>query len=322
MTLSNSGSVRTEARISIGREAEFAATGRSGTQSLGKIFLRPSGARHHGHVGWAFSLPGGGYLTGGVEMPNMSLRLWQSPAKMGFWSLLVENAESAMSAPPHWERWNSRYDLYKDLPVETPDTRAALREVKRVRSKYWRLIGQNCMDATYEVLTAFGVSGLPIPTLVWGPIQFFNDIDAPAKVVKEPIADIDITLYGGRDLSDKRYSILDNFGCPDLSEDDWENTAKSAVVRSGYIALYKEKRYRGKHLKLSPGRCMNFESRDGHFETRSIWVCERDFDPEMVALNPVVVKKTGLPSGPQKSSSPDMPHSIRGRGLRPRIDFS
>jgi len=297
-------------------KSDLAATG------CAKVYLRPSGARHHGHVGWAFSFPGGGYLTGGVEMPNMSLRLWQSPPKMGFWSLVVENPEAAMTGPPHWERWNSRYDLYKELPVEVSNAPAAMREVKRVASKYWRLIGQNCMDATYEVLRAFGAEGLPKPSMVWGPIRFFNDIEAPAKVIKAPIADIDITLYAGLDLSDKRYSILDNFGCPDLSNDEWENTARSVVVRSGYLALYKDTCFRGRYLKLSPGMSMNLADSEGEVKGQSIWACDGDFDPEMVAANPVVVRRTGLPSGPQRSSSPDMPHSIRGRGLRPRIEFA
>lgn len=284
------------------------------------VFLRPSGARHHGHVGWAFSLPGGGSLAGGVEMPNMSLRLWQAPSRMGFWSLLVEDAEGAMTAPPNWRQWNSRYDLYKEIPVEAPDIRKALREVKKVSNTTWRLIGQNCMNATFQILSAYGAPDLPTPSFVWGPIRFFNDIDVPVKVIKEPIAVVDATMYAGRDLSDKRYAVVDNGGCPDLSTKEWENTARSIVVRAGYLAIYSEPGYRGKILKIAPKTALNLGEPGDEFRVCSYWACEDDFDPEKIAEHPYALRHTGLQSGPAPASSPSMPHSLRGGRLIPRIE--
>lgn len=276
--------------------------------AAGYLFLRPSGARYHGHVGWGFDLADGGALVGGVEMPHQPFQLWKNPARMGFWALRVGDPLQTMSGPPHWREWETRYDLVKRIDVERPNEREAMRRLHRIRTRPWLLFGRNCMDDAHAILVEFGARHLPRPSLDWGPIRFFNDVRAPAAALMNPVAPVDATLYAGSGLGGKRFSVLSAGGEPRF-DDHWTAGVRSVVVRAGYLDLYPEPEYTGVPIRLGPGDLLS--AREG-YRVRSIVAGPR---PTTTSLRDLV--KFSLPSGPQRWTSPDMPHSWSGRGTVP-----
>ncbi|MFN8445229.1 MAG: hypothetical protein U0175_30855 [Caldilineaceae bacterium] len=130
------------------------------------VFVRRSAAYHIGHVGWAFAQGEGIFSVGSVE--NHHGGLITDASHMGFWRLTTDNPIA-----PMFER---HYDEVKIIEVEQADPFTAQGVVNWVSKQAYEAIGRNCMDDTYDVLQAYGVSNLPLPVRHWEPNYWFDAI--------------------------------------------------------------------------------------------------------------------------------------------------
>ena len=130
------------------------------------VFVRRTGARGLGHVGWAFDCADGSFNVGSVENPLHHLRT--QPRDDGFWALRPRDPIQPMRL--------RRYTDFKVIPIEHADVARAWRTVAWVSSRPYDVIGHNCMDATYDVLRAYGLEDLPIPADHWEPNHWFDHV--------------------------------------------------------------------------------------------------------------------------------------------------
>lgn len=130
------------------------------------IFVRRSGAYGIGHVGWAFTIDNHIFNAGSVE--NHSGGLVTPPDQMGFWTLETNDPIKPMRL--------RRYDEFKVLDVRSANPDYAQRVVAWVHKQAYEAIGRNCMDDTYDVLRAYGIDHLPVPSHIWEPNHWFNHI--------------------------------------------------------------------------------------------------------------------------------------------------
>ena len=137
-------------------------------QAKAVVFLRRSGADGIGHVGWAFDNGDGTFTTGSIENPRHWLRT--SPHEMGFWAVCARDPIIPMR--------DRRYNEFKVINLGQGDLNAATRVVKWVSQQPYAVVGHNCMNATYDVLRAYGVERLPVPAHHWEPNHWFDRVQA------------------------------------------------------------------------------------------------------------------------------------------------
>lgn len=130
------------------------------------IFLRRHAAHGIGHVGWAFLEEKDTFNAGAIENPLGTLRTL--PANMGFWTKRTRNPIKPMRT--------RRYDEFKVIELAQADPAYARRVVAWVRQQPYEIVHQNCMDATYDVLRAYGLTNLPVPAHHWEPNHWFDSI--------------------------------------------------------------------------------------------------------------------------------------------------
>ncbi|KPV52404.1 hypothetical protein SE17_15710 [Kouleothrix aurantiaca] len=144
------------------------------------VFVRRSGARGLGHAGWAFDCGDGSFCVGSVENPLHHLRT--PPRSDGFWALRTRDPIQPMR--------QRHYTDFKVISLAEADIARAWRTVAWVSSQPYEVFGHNCMDATYDVLRAYGVGHLPVPAHHWEPNHWFDCVDAP----RYHIGDADVLL--------------------------------------------------------------------------------------------------------------------------------
>jgi hypothetical protein len=143
------------------------------------VFLRPGGASGLGHVGFGYDLlDARNWLVGAVENPQGGN---QPAGQTGFWCQCVPNAETAMCNPTMFgaPRGTLAYSAAKIVVVAEPRLDAAHAKLTEWQNRPFDVFGGNCMNCTYDVLTAYGAV-LPDPTqnpLIWAPNSWFNAID-------------------------------------------------------------------------------------------------------------------------------------------------
>lgn len=130
------------------------------------VFVRRSGARGIGHVGWAFDCGDGTFNAGSVENPRHTLRT--PPVNMGFWTIRTADPIDPMR--------KRSYDEFKLITLDQGDPAYAWQVVAWVSQQPYEVIGRNCMDVTYDVLRALGVAHLPVPAHHWEPNHWFNHV--------------------------------------------------------------------------------------------------------------------------------------------------
>ncbi|MFN8488373.1 MAG: hypothetical protein U0350_12315 [Caldilineaceae bacterium] len=131
------------------------------------VFLRRHAAHGIGHVGWAFLDEKELFNAGAVENPLGAL--YTSANEMGFWTKRTRNPIPPMRA--------RRYDEFKVLELAHADPAYARRVVAWVRKQPYEVIHRNCMDATYDVLRAYGLTHLPVPAHHWEPNHWFACVE-------------------------------------------------------------------------------------------------------------------------------------------------
>jgi hypothetical protein len=140
--------------------------GKQGMQAKAVVFLRRSGADGIGHVGWAFDNSDGTFTAGSIENPRHSLHT--NPRKMGFWAVRTRDPIDPMR--------DRRYNEFKVIDLGQGDQNDAIRVVKWVSRQPYEIVGHNCMNATYDVLRAYGVDRLPVPAHHWEPNHWFDRV--------------------------------------------------------------------------------------------------------------------------------------------------
>jgi hypothetical protein len=128
-----------------------------------RVYNRRTGAHGAGHVGWAFLDEQGLWDAGAVERGG----LITPPGRSGYWSNVMEDPTPRMRA--------LNYDSYKEFEVNAPSPALARSTVGDVSRRYFNLVLHNCMQDTYNVLTAYGAN-LPQINKRWDfkPNDWYN----------------------------------------------------------------------------------------------------------------------------------------------------
>ncbi len=140
-------------------------------------FVRRSGAYWLGHVGWAFALDSTTFDDGSVENPQGTP--YTPPSEDGFWECKVCAGKFVGPFVP------LDYDSYKVLTAPNPKPEFAQQVVSWISTQPYVVIGQNCMDDTYDVLRTFGVPKLPVPAFEVIPNWWFDALPGNAVPVSK-----------------------------------------------------------------------------------------------------------------------------------------
>lgn len=133
------------------------------------IFLRRSGASGLGHIGWAFEWDNGWWNVGSVE--NYGNHAFAPVGQTDFWTTHTTNPVEIMLTR------EKAYDEYKVFVVARPQPKAAWKVVVWAsRQPYW-VVHRNCVDTTYDVLRAYGLSDLPDPVTEYAPNDWYDSLE-------------------------------------------------------------------------------------------------------------------------------------------------
>lgn len=119
-------------------------------QGRARVYNRRVGAHGAGHVGWAFLAEDDLWEAGAVERGGTIT----PPGKAGYWSQVMVDPNPRMIS--------LSYDSYKEFEVEVPSIALARAHEFKVMSRFFNLVLHNCMQDTYDVLTAYGALLPPI----------------------------------------------------------------------------------------------------------------------------------------------------------------
>lgn len=145
-------------------------------------FVRRSGADGLGHLGWCFQYVDGTFCDGAVENPSGTPV--SPPGQTGFWSQRVSDPVAPMQL--------EKYDAFKMFEIQGGDSNDADKTVAWVEQQPYLVIFRNCMDDTYDVLRAYGITGLPLPCLDIIPNDWFDALNA----VSQPISNQQLLAAG------------------------------------------------------------------------------------------------------------------------------
>jgi hypothetical protein len=211
------------------------------------VFARPSSARiaaqEFGHVGWGFQLDENRYMIGAVENPaGLPVSL---PTHTGFWC-------KETTAPLNYDNFGTqnillRCDLYRELSVTLPNIDKALACQQWVSEQPYRVFGQNCLDATFQILSAYGVRGLPDPSAMenYLPINWFRHLGVPLQVLDKstnPSAfNIDVAFYEHPEFEGEVWRVQSKGSETDIKMPDlkkWRKRISSVAIIKGTVTLY------------------------------------------------------------------------------------
>jgi hypothetical protein len=106
---------------------------------------------------------------------------------MGFWAVRTADPISPMR--------QRAYTDYKLLEIEPASPVFAWRVVAWLSHQPYEVFYHNCMNATYDVLRAFGAADLPAPAHHWEPNHWFNHVPGPAVALDAGGAAASIPLF-------------------------------------------------------------------------------------------------------------------------------
>lgn len=153
-------------------------------KGIAVAFTREAAVLGAGHAGWGFKLKNGKYCFGGTENPMSDKGpLWGA---WGSWhqGTKVQGGDNAAwigygTESEMWERMKNPpypYDYAKTVEVLKPNAAKAHAEAVSNTKAGFTGLGNNCLDATYRVLVAYGASDLPWPSTNWLPNGWFNAV--------------------------------------------------------------------------------------------------------------------------------------------------
>ncbi|KOU59962.1 hypothetical protein ADK57_31630 [Streptomyces sp. MMG1533] len=156
----------------------MAGAARGGGPGAACVFVKPDGAQRFGHVGWGFRITGTDrWVYGAVENP--SGELYTPPGgDIGAWHAEGRYARmlGEMSRDAHYPgRSEHPYSRYRCTPSSTGDVPAARAMIRTVAERGFlvgvdprtgKLTSRDCLDATSDVLKAYGTRRfVPAPKL-------------------------------------------------------------------------------------------------------------------------------------------------------------
>lgn len=144
------------------------------------VFLNPTMPLGLGHVGWGYEYKTGIYRYGAVEIVTSIISAPDKPN-----ACFNETAHEAdmlknMRTGKHGGS-GFVYMKYKKFDIPSTSWAAADAVAEAQKRKGYLIAGNNCMDATYNVIVAYAKGNhniLPWPSTHWFPNHFFGDIRA------------------------------------------------------------------------------------------------------------------------------------------------
>lgn len=129
------------------------------------IFVRTDAVNYGlgtaGHIGWGFQLSDGSFFAGSTENPFTGDygKAWHVDAGKdnGFWSQRFLTEQDMLSYMKNWRG----YHKYKAVSWPNPNLYNAKIAAENCKNRGFTGISNNCLDQTYSVLEALGVSGMP-----------------------------------------------------------------------------------------------------------------------------------------------------------------
>ncbi|RZU53566.1 hypothetical protein EV385_5495 [Krasilnikovia cinnamomea] len=136
------------------------------------VFVRPSGANGLGHVGWGYRTTcGDSYSFGSVENPHGKPHI-KAGADNGSWR--QNGTESQMLSAMR----SRGYLSYKSTTASSSrfDPGPANSAAAAAAGRGYAVIGNNCADAVWDVLHAYGVPDLPYLQLHPAPNNWYGNL--------------------------------------------------------------------------------------------------------------------------------------------------
>jgi hypothetical protein len=124
-------------------------------------------------VGWGFDCDAQLADCGAVENPIGDP--FVQPIDMGFWT------DTSFDPMPFVISRRYEYVKYFDLLAANPVD--AYGKMLWIAAETYKVITRNCLDDVFDVLSAYGVKGLPTPTDTIAPDVWFDRVAAPKMSV-------------------------------------------------------------------------------------------------------------------------------------------
>jgi hypothetical protein len=148
------------------------------------IFQRPNGANGLGHVGVGFEvrafngprLLSTTYYYGGVENFSASLIVPRNGNNGGWWRTTSSSAtmlNTMKNAPYNYVNYKFTVDFASASPQSVDN---GIAKIKDFPARGYFLAGNNCMNATYDVLTSMNLTGASVawPSTNYFPNGWYN----------------------------------------------------------------------------------------------------------------------------------------------------
>ena len=141
-----------------------------------------------GHVGWGFEKVPGQFYFGAVEVTDSLIKGKGLGQNKLFNSYKPErDMLKAMKTGQHGGS-GFIYHEYKYINVKNPDLAAPIKLIQATQKAGYGLIGNNCMDAVFNVIKAYANGDdkiLPWPMTHWSPRSFYSDIPTKSVVLQK-----------------------------------------------------------------------------------------------------------------------------------------
>jgi hypothetical protein len=148
------------------------------------VFVRPGGANGLGHVGFSyFDCDGGYWYAGSVENPSGSVYI-PPGGDNGFWQSSFTSFEGVKAAMRSRGYNNYRYMVNTTF---SPNAYAAYQKAEEYRNGGYAVAFNNCANATYDVIVAYGGRGVPLLQASPAPNTWYNNFFT-TKFASEPNA--------------------------------------------------------------------------------------------------------------------------------------
>lgn len=215
------------------------------------IFLRANSRVfnvEHGHVGWGFEISPGTFYIGAIEDQHITQR----------WVEKSNNPYAPFGLGPKNGVYPG-YDMFKIIEVSNPNVNYAIETQTAQMKLDYSALGNNCLDATYFILKAYGAV-LPKPSDHWFPNDWFKYVQ-PDKpfVLMESKHQIDFTVYEHPNCegdSQRFLSNNDTYSDNDIHIPGREigDCVSSIVLRKGKLRIFEHQNFGGKYFDIvKPG---------------------------------------------------------------------
>ena len=147
-----------------------------------------------GHVGWGFQMSNGKFMYGSTEPGHnefMQYPIYATipPGKPNMSFIREEEPQQMLSNMKKGGNGNGPrflYHQYKWLDVPAPRLNEAIKSAQDCKNWGYWVVGNNCMDHTYRILSAFASASnsfLPPPSGNWFPNIWFDAIKGESGVL-------------------------------------------------------------------------------------------------------------------------------------------